>query len=90
MQKELVRFRKGAWREVWWLLESQDRVKPGAAGLMQVMLDAAPQPVPWSRAGIWLLLRKIALQPQLGAAFSKDPCSADFHEKPWEMFIPMP
>lgn len=46
MQKELVRFRKGAWREVWWLLESQDRVKPETVGLMQVMLDATPQPVP--------------------------------------------
>lgn len=59
------------------------------------MLDAAPQPALWPRAGTWLLIHKItappraALRRQLGAEFSNDSCNTDFHETPWATCIPM-
>lgn len=64
-------------------------------GLTQEMLDTAPQPALWPRAGTWLLIHKItappraALRQQLGAEFSNDSCNTNFHETPWATSIPM-
>lgn len=82
-------------REVQCLSKSHARVKAGVTGLTQEMLDAVTRPVPWPKAGTWLLIHKItappgaALKQRLETVFSSDPCNADFHKMPWATSIPV-